>query len=50
MLMKPLINIIMKLKNNIIFIIAIYTIAILGCGYIFLFQPDAKVTYIYNQF
>jgi len=50
MLMKQLINIITKIKNNMLFMVVIYTIVILGCSYIFIFQPDVKVTYIYNQF
>lgn len=50
MLMKLLINFITKMKTNIIFMTTMYIIVILGCSYVFLFQPDVKISYIYNQF
>ncbi len=50
MLIKLLINIITKINNNIVLMTAMYTIVILGCSYLFIFQPDIKVTYIYTQF
>ena len=40
----------MKIKNNMFFMIAIYSVVIIGCAYVFLYQPNAKVNYIYNQF
>ncbi len=50
MLMRLLINIITKIKTNMIFMMAIYTIVIIGCSYLFITQPDVKVTFIYTQF
>lgn len=50
MLMKQLMSITTKIKNNIIFMIVVYSIIIIACIYIFLYKPLPKVDFIYNGF
>jgi hypothetical protein len=50
MLIKQLINIIMKVRNSIFYMIIFYSSVMIGVMFIFILLTDNKVNFIYNQF
>lgn len=50
MWMKRLTDIIMKIKDNVIFMSIVYLTIILILVWIFIFKPPVKINFIYNEF